>query len=91
MYGMKKMICALALAGCAATTVPQLPLAENDTCGAAGFADLIGQNVAALEVRLHLGMVRIIRPNTAVTMDYRQERINFVLDEADVITQIACY
>lgn len=69
----------------------QLPAPENDTCGAAVWADTIGQDVSVLEQRLHLGMVRIIRPNTAVTMDYRMERINFVLDDNDIITQIGCY
>ena len=88
---MKKYILALALAGCGTLAEQQFPSQGDDTCGAAEFAQTIGQEVSVLEQRLYLGMVRIIRPGTAVTMDYRQERINFVLDDNDVITQIGCY
>lgn len=44
----------------------------------------------ALEEVLILGRVRLIRPNTAVTMDYNAERINFVIDANETITSIRC-
>jgi hypothetical protein len=34
--------------------------------------------------------VRVIPPNSAVTMDYRPERINFDLDAADRISAVRC-
>lgn len=86
---MKKLFPLLALAACtqAAPVVPQPP---QDTCNAADFALLVGQDATALETVLLLGKVRVIRPGQAVTMDFRQERINFMIDEANRIEAIRC-
>lgn len=69
---------------------PPLPDPADDSCEARAQAGLIGQPAAALEKVLILGRVRIIRPNTPVTMDFVPERINFDLDGADVIRRIWC-
>ena len=73
---MKRLLLLLALSGCtvAAPDQPPVPPITEDTCGAAQFADLIGQDATALERRLYLGQVRVIRPGDAVTMDFRPER-----------------
>lgn len=36
------------------------------------------------------GLVRPITPNQAVTMDYRQDRVNLHLDANNIITKITC-
>jgi len=69
---------------------PPLPPAADDTCGANERAALIGQDVTALERIMILGPVRVNRPGTAVTMDYRPNRINFDIDGAERISRIFC-
>ena len=86
----------LLLAACAtgqpATPVrPTLPVADADTCGARDYAALIGQDATALERVLIMRPVRVIRPSTAITMDFRQDRLNFQIDAANKIVSIGCY
>ena len=73
-----------------AGAAPPLPSEAEDTCGARPRGGLIGQESTALERELILGQVRVIRPGQSVTMDYRAERINFVLDDAERISRIYC-
>ncbi|MFO8128188.1 I78 family peptidase inhibitor [Yoonia sp.] len=86
---MRRIYALIALAGCAVTE-PPLPPHIEDTCGAAEFADLIGQKATALETTLLLGPVRIIRPGDAVTMDFQPNRINFIIDVNETIRMIDC-
>ena len=86
----------LVLAACAPAG-QQPPLAPapaagqtSDTCNAAGFADLVGQDATVLERTLILAPIRVIRPGMAVTMDYLAGRINFGLDAANRITTVTC-
>lgn len=91
---MKQSILILALAGltaCGAQSVgPTIPDAANDTCQAAQYAGLIGQDATALERVLRLGEVRIIRPNTAVTADFRPSRINYEIGATNQIMRVYC-
>jgi hypothetical protein len=84
---MRYLIIFLLLTACGGTI--QRPDAP-DTCGAPLYADLIGQDTRALERVLILRMVRVIRPTDAVTMDFRQERINFIVNDDEVIVDIRC-
>ena len=86
---MKRLIPFLVLAACAAPEQP-LPPQLEDTCGAARFADLIGQEATALERELLLGPVRVIRPGDAVTMDCLPERVNFNIDDEGTIMMVDC-
>lgn len=83
-----------ALAACGITpatpTLPPVPDPAQDTCNAASFASLVGQDATALERVLLLGEVRIIRPGQAVTMDFRPSRINFNIGPDNRITAITC-
>lgn len=99
----KKMLflCALAvfaLAGCQnhktdekndsaknAATVQQ-----PDTCNAGAFSSLIGKKASVLDTMRFAQPMRHITPNTAVTMDYRAERLNIESDEKGVITRLYC-
>ena len=67
-----------------------LPDAADDTCDANRYASLIGEDATALERVLLLGQVRVIRPNQAVTMDFRPERINFNISSDNRIRSISC-
>ncbi len=69
---------------------PPLPAPVDDSCEARVHANLIGRPATSLEKVLILGRVRIIRQNTAVTMDFVPERINFDLDGAEAIRRIWC-
>ncbi|MCO4848320.1 MAG: hypothetical protein KC448_10160 [Yoonia sp.] len=95
---MKKFIAILALAACT-TPPPQtakgpvgqsLPSGLDDTCRAVRYHPLLKQDATALEKVLILGPVRIIRPNSIVTQDYRPERMNFHIDAANRIGKISC-
>lgn len=82
---------ALALAGCGATntTAPgQTAPSGADTCNAASYAGLVGQDaVVALQIP---DPKRSYRPDEAITQDLNPARVNVVLDETDVITAITC-
>ena len=81
------------LAACVAEPAfrgPPVPEPAEDSCDARPHGGRIGEPAAALEKVLILGRVRVIRPDTPVTMDFVPERINFDLDGADVIRRIWC-
>ncbi|MFT7108126.1 MAG: hypothetical protein ACJAVT_002659 [Yoonia sp.] len=86
---MKRLIALILLAGCSACVTPA-PLPEDDTCDAANYATLVGQPATALERIFLLSKVRVIRPNQAVTMDFRKDRINFMITEDEAIAAITC-
>lgn len=69
---------------------PSLPPVAEDTCNANQYSSLIGQDVTALERVLLMDQVRVIRPDDAVTMDFRAERINFNIGSDNRIVSINC-
>lgn len=69
---------------------PTVPPADQDGCNAAQHANMIGQDATALERVLLMGPVRVIRPDDAVTMDYRPDRINFMIDAENQVSSITC-
>lgn len=97
--GMKRffwMIPAVSLWACAPIDpqppqiTPALPDVGADTCGARSHALLIGQPMTALHRTAILKPVRVIRPDTMVTMDYLEHRVNIYLDANDRIEAISC-
>ncbi len=70
--------------------LPALPPPDQDTCDANRYVSQIGQPATSLERLMILGPVRVIRPDTAVTMDFREDRINFYVDGSGLITNILC-
>lgn len=75
-----------ALAGCKSED-PDGVEEGADQCGASALQDRVGQPVADFEFDED---TRIIGPNTAVTQDYRVDRLNVEIDDNDIITRIAC-
>lgn len=67
-----------------------LPPAAEDTCGAAGFANLIGQPREAAEAAPLPANARIVGPDDAVTMDFSPERLNVLLDTNNLVDRLTC-
>lgn len=62
----------------------------EDTCGAGQYRALIGTNIAAASFPADAN-IRVIPPNSPVTMDFNAERLNVLLDANGVITSLECY
>ena len=67
-----------------------IPTGVANTCGAAPYGYLIGQNATALERVLILRQVRVTRPNTTITQDLRPAQINFNIGADERIRAITC-
>jgi hypothetical protein len=84
----------LLLAACVSSEEPvvaPLPAPEDvASCKGDDHLDLIGQPATALETRLILGAVRLVRPHSIVTQEYLPQRINFDINSAEVISGIRC-
>ncbi len=72
----------MVLAACEATQT-------EDACGADDYRGLVGQPLAAVTLPADLG-ARIIGPDTAVTMDFRPERLNIAVDGSGIIERVYC-
>lgn len=88
-------IAALVLATACTPSAPAVvtdpvPTGLDDTCDAARYGFVVGQDATALERILILGQVRVIRPGSVVTQDYRPERINFEVGDTGAIRRITC-
>jgi chorismate-pyruvate lyase len=75
--------------------VPVTALAQvqalPDECGATGLQGLIGQSGEIARLLDFADQpVRVLPPNSIVTLDLRPDRLNIHLDEADVIIRIEC-
>ena len=84
--------CSAAVSPPAATTpsAPSVPPPGSDTCSAAPYSDLVGQDATALERVLIMRPVRVIRPGMVITMDFRPQRINFEIGTDSRIRRVYC-
>jgi hypothetical protein len=69
--------------------VPEPDPAE-DTCGATRFAYLVGQPMAVVDRTTLPAGTRIILPDSAVTMDFRAERLNVLIDGNAAVERVYC-
>jgi hypothetical protein len=94
---------ALLLLAAACTTTPEdgPPALTHDdpdgeyTCNAEGLQDLVGRPATAelgadAQRRSHSRTVRWIRPGDAVTMDFREDRLNINLDAQGRVERFNC-
>lgn len=89
---------ALPLAACSSSEAPvesTPPPPAEMTCKADAVQSYIGHKATpeAGVTLLKLSGARTLRwgpPRSAMTMDYRQDRLNVMYDDAYVITQITC-
>ncbi|MFN4153990.1 MAG: I78 family peptidase inhibitor [Paracoccaceae bacterium] len=68
--------------------VPDGP--DLSSCGADALRGLVGQPASVLQTMKFGQETRIIRPDMAVTMDYRLDRLNIEIDRAERITRVHC-
>lgn len=88
----------LILAGCTATPPPlnEMPVREpGGECDASGVQDYIGRTVTediGAEILTATGssVLRWGPPNSAMTMDYRLDRVTVAYDDDLVIERIVC-
>ena len=66
------------------------PTGLDNTCDGERYGPLVGQDATALERVLIMGLVRVVRPGSVVTQDYRPERINFEIGADNRIARITC-
>lgn len=87
----------MTLSACATAgdSEPVVPPLGTATCNADPVQDLLGQTAnqelaASAMVRSGAQTLRWIPPNSAVTMDFRPERLNISFDENSIVTDINC-
>lgn len=81
----------LALGACVPAAPVTPPAAGNLTsCGGTAYTAFIGRPVADLQIAGLPTSARIIRPDTAVTMDYSAQRLNVRLDGQDRVVALTC-
>ncbi|MBP6346062.1 I78 family peptidase inhibitor [Neisseriaceae bacterium CLB008] len=93
LLGIAAVAAVAALSACQSSHPKQVAegeTAQQDTCGLAAAQQFIGKNASVLETVDFAGPVRILRPNTAATMDFRANRLNFSVDDKGVITRAYC-
>lgn len=78
----------LALAGC--TEVAAVAPEQAGSCGAAAYADRVGTPISSFNVKAVRAPVRVLGPDTIMTMDFRGERMNVEHSAAGTITRIYC-
>ena len=95
----RRLIGAIALAfavgGCMARQTPPVAAPVGDPCGAAGLGEYRGQTLtpdrlARITAAAGARAVRTIRPGDAMTMDYREDRLNVELDGDGRIVRLRC-
>lgn len=77
----------LALAACQ-STMPFEPV--SDPCGSLKYLSLVGSKADAVGAGSFPEGTRIIRPDTAVTRDYRAERLNVHVNAKGQIERFSC-
>lgn len=94
-YGKVAVITALlALTGCQSAgdksaSAPSLD-PEMDKCGASQYQQYVGKPLSAVESLRFDHAVRAIPYNSAVTMDFNLNRINFMGDKQGAISKVYC-
>lgn len=85
----------LVIAGCSHTAMVGGQNIEAPACNANKIQALVGQPATqevAVEAQRVSGarVVRWLRPNMAVTMEFRADRLNITLDDRNLIERITC-
>lgn len=71
--------------------VAEAPAGDGQTaCGARELQSLVGQQESVLATMKFDQTIRIIRPDTAVTMDFRADRLNIRIDTQGLIGSVYC-
>lgn len=81
---------ALVLAACVETSTPPVE-PPQDACNATRFQGLVGQPEGVLKEMMLPAGARVIRPNDAITDDFRVDRLNVELGNTGRIEKVSCY
>ena len=81
------LVAPLALIGCMET--PEAP-PPNDVCGASKFAHVVGTPHTEHDFSGPKRTVRIIPPDSMVTLDYREDRLNVSIDKKGIVKDVYC-
>ncbi len=74
--------------GCVAPSQPDAD--PIDACRASELQYLVGKPGVLLDGMRFSQDVRVIQPGVAVTMDLKPDRLNFWLNDRDVIERVTC-
>lgn len=82
----------LVLAGCQSTTKNESLQVdpEMDRCGASEYQRYLGKPLSSLDGVRFEKAVRAVPYNSAVTMDFNLNRLNFMGDAKNIITRVYC-
>jgi hypothetical protein len=69
---------------------PVKGMPETDTCDAQRYVRLIGRPSDMPGMPEASGKLRYIHPDTPVTMDYREDRLNMVIGADGRVTELKC-
>ena len=85
----------LATSACAPKPTPTVGATAVAGCNIDSLGDLIGKRgetaLGSIAMqRAGAKAMRWLRPDTAMTMDYRTDRLNILLDDANIVTGFRC-
>ncbi|MBC1183684.1 hypothetical protein ABIB58_003053 [Brevundimonas sp. UYEF29] len=85
---------ALAVSACAPVQTAE-PASASDTafkaCKVSDYQSYVGRNRSAIPTAPAGQTFRVLCTTCAATMDYRENRVNFVYDEAtDIVREVKC-
>ena len=82
----------IALAGCQAGASPGGSAARSadDPCGAVKFGNLVGTSADKVDESRFPAGTRVLRPGMVMTMDYRGDRLNVVIDDSGKVNRVHC-
>ena len=85
------LLALLLMTACQAFVIP-VPIAlgsGDDACGASGYQGLVGEPLAAVTLPADLD-ARIIEPDSAVTMEFRSDRLNIYVGRDGRVDRVSC-
>lgn len=93
MQGLAGLVLIGGLGACvpAGTGDPYAPVPSGvNQCGALDLQYLVGGSVRELDAMRFNKPVRVLYPDTPVTMDYSADRLNFQIDRMGRIVRVSC-
>lgn len=93
-YGKGAVVAALVmLAGCQSASQKENSSAvdpEMDRCGASQYQQYVGKPLSSIDSVKFSHPIRAIPYNSAVTMDFNLNRLNFMADQKGDISRVYC-
>ncbi|MBU2943401.1 I78 family peptidase inhibitor [Shimia thalassica] len=80
----------IGLTACLETGENTVEMKGSETCDPAAFEFLIGQQEESMPGILTPDELRVLKPNSVMTMDHNPERLNVFLDDGGTINKVTC-